>query len=672
VRRGRDGDEVPGGVDVHLGQSCGDVWKPIRVDPAHVEVHGPLAAPRELGLYGERDLVPRRELVDEALAPSVEKRRSLAANGLGYQEAVAWSVVAQRGGMELHELEVGEIGARAVGEREPGADGASRVCRALPERGHAAGGEDHRARKHRDGVPTSRPRGEPNAASVVRGQRRRGERLEDVDPLVGGRQGGEVAGDASARGCATGVDHAAAGVSPFEAQREIAGAVRIEAHAELLELTHARRRLLAEHPRGAGASRIPAGRQRVAVMALGRVVGGERGGYPTLSPVASGLRQRRSTDQRHPRTGAGGDERGIEAGGAGADHGDVRAKGLFGNGAGTVPARMPVYLRHSSSLEHHTGFGHPERAERIRALEAELERRHWLGWERREAPRASEEQLLAVHTPEHLRAVRELSAREGAFDLDTPLSEGSWEAALHAAGGACALVDTLLSEGERTGFAALRPPGHHAERARAMGFCLFSNVAVAARHALDSLGADRVFVLDWDVHHGNGTNAIFHESPEVLFVSIHQYPFYPGTGPLADVGSGPGEGFSLNLPVPGGSGEDVFLSLVEHIAVPAARQFRPHLILISAGFDAHRADPVGGCALETSSYGELARRARALADELSVPVGAVLEGGYDVDALAGSVAATMQALADGGAPRSTDRHRLAEAAAETLGRYWEL
>lgn len=333
---------------------------------------------------------------------------------------------------------------------------------------------------------------------------------------------------------------------------------------------------------------------------------------------------------------------------------------------------MPVYLRHSSSLEHDTGYGHPERAERIRALEAELERRGWLGWERREAPRASEEQLLAVHSREHVDAVRELSAREGAFDLDTPLSQGSWEAALHAAGGACALVEALLTGGERLGFAGLRPPGHHAERARAMGFCLFSNLAVAARHALDALGAERVFVLDWDVHHGNGTNSIFHRSPEVLFASIHQYPFYPGTGPLADVGSGAGEGFSLNLPVPGGSGEEVFLSLVEHIAAPAARQFRPDLIMISGGFDAHRADPVGGCTLDTSSYGELSRRVRALADELDAPVGVVLEGGYDLDALSSSVAAAMEALVDGGDPRSVDRDRLAETAAATLGRYWEL
>ena len=333
---------------------------------------------------------------------------------------------------------------------------------------------------------------------------------------------------------------------------------------------------------------------------------------------------------------------------------------------------MPVYLHHPSSLEHDTGYGHPERADRIRALENELEHRDWLGWERRQAPRAGEEQLLAVHPPSHVEAVRELSSRGGAFDQDTPLSEGSWEAALHAAGGACSLVETLLTGDERIGFSALRPPGHHAEPARAMGFCLFGNAAIAARHALDSLGAERVFILDWDVHHGNGTNRIFFASPEVLFASIHQWPFYPGTGRLDEVGEGEGEGFSLNLPVPGGSGEDVFLSLLEHVAEPAARQFAPDLILLSAGFDAHRADPVGGCNLLTSSYGEFGRRARALADELQVPVGAVLEGGYDLEAVAGSALALMEGLEQGGAPRAVERHALAEAAGEVLGRYWEL
>jgi acetoin utilization deacetylase AcuC-like enzyme len=329
---------------------------------------------------------------------------------------------------------------------------------------------------------------------------------------------------------------------------------------------------------------------------------------------------------------------------------------------------VPLVLSHPSSLLHETGMGHPERVDRMHAIQAELERSDWLGFDRRDAPPVTEEQLLAVHSREHVDAVRETSARAGAFDLDTPTSEGSWEAALHAAGGACALVESLLIGGEQAGFSLLRPPGHHAERARAMGFCLFANLAVAARHALDSLGAGRVFVLDWDVHHGNGTNSIFHESPEVLFASIHQYPFYPGTGPPSDVGSGEGEGFSINLPVPAGAGEDLFCGLVEHVVLPAARSFDPDLVLVSAGFDAHRDDPVGGCALETASYAELTRQVLTLAK----PVGYVLEGGYDLDALATSVAASMEVLTGGGEPRSHPRGRLVEEAAAVVGRRWDL
>jgi acetoin utilization deacetylase AcuC-like enzyme len=330
---------------------------------------------------------------------------------------------------------------------------------------------------------------------------------------------------------------------------------------------------------------------------------------------------------------------------------------------------VPLVLSHPSSLLHETGMGHPERVDRMHAIQAELERQDWLGFERRDAPPATEEQLLAVHTREHVDAVRETSARAGAFDLDTPTSVGSWEAALHAAGGACALVEDLVrGGGERVGISLLRPPGHHAERNRAMGFCLLASLAVAARHALDSLGVARVFVLDWDVHHGNGTNSIFHESPEVLFASIHQYPFYPGTGPLSDVGSGEGEGFSLNLPVPAGAGEDIFCGLVEHAVLPAARAFDPDLVLVSAGYDAHRDDPVGGCALETASYGELTRQVLTLGK----PVGYVLEGGYDLDGLATSVAASMEVLADGGEPRSHPRGPLVEEAAAVVGRHWDL
>ena len=327
-----------------------------------------------------------------------------------------------------------------------------------------------------------------------------------------------------------------------------------------------------------------------------------------------------------------------------------------------------MFFSHPSSLEHETGHGHPERVDRMHAIDAELQRRDWLGFERREAPAATTEQLVAVHSPEHVEAVRETSARGGSFDLDTPTSAGSWEAALHAAGGACALAEALMGGGERVGFSALRPPGHHAGPAQAMGFCLFANAAIAARHALDSLGAERVFVLDWDVHHGNGTNAIFHSSRDVLFASLHQYPFWPGTGALTDSGSGEGEGFSINLPVPGGSGEDVFCGLVEHVVLPAARAFDPDLVLVSAGYDAHRDDLLGGCSLESASYAELTRQVLALGK----PVGYVLEGGYDLDALAVSMALTMEALAEGGEPGSHPRGELVDKAAAQVGRHWDL
>ena len=257
-----------------------------------------------------------------------------------------------------------------------------------------------------------------------------------------------------------------------------------------------------------------------------------------------------------------------------------------------------------------------------------------------------------MHPEEYVEAIRAAAeAGGGHLDADTVLSEGSYRAATHAAGGACAMADELLGRRAPFAFCGLRPPGHHAERATAMGFCLFNNVAIAAQRALDQ-GAERVFVLDWDVHHGNGTNDIFHARDDVLFASIHQSPLYPGTGPLADAGSGQGEGFSLNLPVPPGSGEETFVGLIQHVAVPAAREFRPDLILVSAGFDAHRDDPLANCSLEDSSYGAMATQMRELGRELEVPVGVVLEGGYALGALARSVAATLEGLgADEPAPQ---------------------
>jgi acetoin utilization deacetylase AcuC-like enzyme len=254
----------------------------------------------------------------------------------------------------------------------------------------------------------------------------------------------------------------------------------------------------------------------------------------------------------------------------------------------------PLYFSHPACLEHETG-DHPERPARIEAIEAELDRRGWLGYERREAPAAPLDAVTAVHGEQYVEEVRSTSASRGSLDDETVLSPGSYRAALHAAGGACAMADALIAGEARAAFCATRPPGHHARRAATSGFCLFNSVAVAAQHALDALGAHRVFILDWDVHHGDGTNDLFRSSDAVLFASIHQSGLYPGTGPLHDVGSRGGEGFSINLPVPAGADEDAWVSLLEHIAVPAALEFRPDLVLISAGYDAHRDDVQGGC-----------------------------------------------------------------------------
>jgi acetoin utilization deacetylase AcuC-like enzyme len=331
-----------------------------------------------------------------------------------------------------------------------------------------------------------------------------------------------------------------------------------------------------------------------------------------------------------------------------------------------------LYIHHPSSYEHDTG-AHPENASRLRAIEAELETNGWLGLDRREAPAATREQLLRVHSLEHLRAIEGFCVKGGGMlDADTVVSEGSFEAARHAVGGAVALVDELLAGDARVGASLHRPPGHHAEAARAMGFCLFNNVAVAARHALDSLGAERVFILDWDVHHGDGTHDIFRATDEVLFASIHQGKLFPGTGPLHDVGARGGEGYSINLPVPKGSFDDVWVSLLEHIVIPAAEQFAPELVLISAGYDGHADDEQGGCLLDASSFAEMARHVRALGEQVGAPVGGVLEGGYALDALADSVVATMEALASDEPPDSVAPDFLTTRAASHIGHYWTL
>jgi len=332
-----------------------------------------------------------------------------------------------------------------------------------------------------------------------------------------------------------------------------------------------------------------------------------------------------------------------------------------------------VWLRHELSLAHDVP-GHPERPARIVALEAEMERHGWFGCERVEAPRATQDSLRAVHPERHIRFIDELCARGGGHvDMDTVAVPATYEAALHAAGGGIALVDALLSGEAATGFSALRPPGHHAEPSRAMGFCFFGNAGIAARHAASAHGVERVLILDWDVHHGNGTNEIFRADPGVLFVSIHESPLYPGTGPASDVGSGDGEGYTVNLPVPGRSGDETFRSLVDHVVLPLIAEWEPQLVLVSAGFDAHALDPLATCRVTEGGYAAMTASLRRACGELGVPMGLLLEGGYSLEALTGSVAALMPVLVADSPPAAAGAvalHPLAEQASRRLAPWW--
>lgn len=308
-----------------------------------------------------------------------------------------------------------------------------------------------------------------------------------------------------------------------------------------------------------------------------------------------------------------------------------------------------LYFHHRSSREHDPRAliaEHPDSPERIEVIEAALEAAGWPGCSRIEAPAATFSELELVHAPMLVRYIQRLCLGGGGkLDPDTVVTEASFTAALHAAGGACAMVRELVAGRDDVGFCALRPPGHHALRDQSMGFCLFNNVAIAAELAIRELGLRRVFVLDWDVHHGNGTADCFRRRSDVLYASIHQgADMYPGSGALSDVGMGEGLGYTINAPVPPGADEEVWLSVLEHVIIPAAAAFGPQLILISAGFDAHHADPLADCTLTAESYAKMAAHVIDLADRTSAPVGAVLEGGYDLDALADSVLAMIAAF----------------------------
>ncbi|CAN5339712.1 histone deacetylase [soil metagenome] len=258
--------------------------------------------------------------------------------------------------------------------------------------------------------------------------------------------------------------------------------------------------------------------------------------------------------------------------------------------------------------------------------------------------------LERVHDRRYLEELERFSQRGGGWiDADTYLGPDSLEIAKLAAGAASGVVQQIVSGRAKRGFSLGRPPGHHATRERAMGFCLYNSIAVAAETALEA-GLERVAIVDWDVHHGNGTQDIFYERSDVLFVSIHQYPFYPGSGAARERGQGAGDGYTINLPLGARSGDGAYLELFDEIVAPALRTYEPEMLLVSAGFDAHIRDPLGGMCVTDHGFAELAERAVSLAEELcGGRIAAVLEGGYDVDALARSVEAVIRVF-DGATP----------------------
>ena len=295
--------------------------------------------------------------------------------------------------------------------------------------------------------------------------------------------------------------------------------------------------------------------------------------------------------------------------------------------------------------EHDTG-DHPENAGRLVAIDTALERLDLLEG-RPEIPfsAAPDDVLARVHDPRYIAGIREFSVQGGGWlDADTAVSSRSVDVAALAAGAGVAAVDAALDGRARRGFVLARPPGHHATPSRGMGFCLFNTVAVAAAHALDH-GLDRVLIVDWDVHHGNGTQDAFYETDQVLFCSIHQWPLYPGTGAASERGNGRGAGYTMNVPLPPGADDDAYTEVFDQVFLPAASAFRPQIVLISAGFDAHANDPLGSMQVTEQGFGDLARRVvRVAEDHADGRVVAFLEGGYDPAALAASVVATLAAL----------------------------
>jgi acetoin utilization deacetylase AcuC-like enzyme len=308
-------------------------------------------------------------------------------------------------------------------------------------------------------------------------------------------------------------------------------------------------------------------------------------------------------------------------------------------------------------LDHDTGERHPETPDRLRAIRRRLEKRH--GVEYVDAGQASWDAVTAVHDEEYLESVQEFCAEGGGnWDPDTIACEATWDAAMTAAGLAEWAAQEAVSgaDGRETPFALGRPPGHHAEPDDAMGFCFLNNAAIAAESVLEDGDADRVAIFDWDVHHGNGTQDAFYDREDVFYASIHEEGLFPGTGDLHETGTEAGEGTTLNIPLEAGHGNADYLLLLNRVLAPAIERFDPDLLLISAGFDAHRHDPISRMRLSSEGYALMTDRVRALARDTDAALAFVLEGGYGLDTLSQGVAMVHETF-DGRDPTEVDADR---------------
>jgi len=335
--------------------------------------------------------------------------------------------------------------------------------------------------------------------------------------------------------------------------------------------------------------------------------------------------------------------------------GGKRLKGGRGNAALLInplyviikPAMSVGYVYNPVYLKHDTGR-HVEVASRLEAIISHLEQTGLTSQLTLIEPRpATVAEIALVHAREYIKEIEEKAAKGGGWlDPDTIMSAGSYEAAIYAAGGIIRAVEAVMGGEVSSAIALVRPPGHHATSRQAMGFCLFNNIAIAAKYALDKYKLERILIIDFDVHHGNGTQETFYDNPQVMYISTHQYPFYPeGSGGMEETGSGAAKGTNINIPLPAGCGDTEYLKAFEQIIVPAGRRFNPQLILVSAGYDPHQADPLAMMEVTTGSFGRMAGIIKGLADELCGGRLAIsLEGGYNPNALAASVKATFDAL----------------------------